>query len=324
MNSPTDPATSMDQDLDAEISSIRTEIRNLQKHRRFLSTSLLSSTHIQDRLQSQHRGQNSNKDISPLVDAAGKHAATNFHRIGFSTTAFPFKDPSPNPSQGSAGNANLLGVRVDVCGRDGRYAQPYYVLLKKVAGKEKEKRVRVHRHTIPAFISLDKLERVYLPCPGLSMDTAEDGDGDDAAMMKPWKEKGRRRKQDLRGFVREVRRELVAWQMRRDALDFLKERLGLEGSVGDTTVQQGEGRLADSLGIASLSSTALDARYFRLQWEDGRLGLLRVSNAGTVDRAVVMGDAGRNKGLELALTGGDGRVESLLDRLTEWSSRRGT
>lgn len=213
-----------------------------------------------------------------------------------------------------------------MCGRDGRYAQPYYVLLKKVAaGKEKEKRVRVHRHTIPAFISLEKIERVYLPSPGLSTGTADDGDGDDAAIMKPWKEKGRRRKQDLRGFVREVRRELVAWQMRRDALDLLKERLGLslEGDVGDTTVQQDEGRLADSLGIASLSSTALDARYFRLQWEDGRLGLLRVSSAGTVDRAVVMGDAGRNKGLELALTGGDGRVESLLDRLMEWS-RRGT
>lgn len=207
---------------------------------------------------------------------------------------------------------------MDVCGRDGRYVQPYYLLLKKVPGKEK--RVRVHRHTIPGFISLEKIERIYLPCPGFSPGTGEDEDEDEAAMMKPWKgKKGSRRKQDLRGFIREVRRELVAWQLRRDALDLLKERLGLEDGSEDA----GERQLADSLGIASLSATALDARYFRLLWEDGGLGLLRVSNAGIVDRAVVMDDAGRNKGLELALTGGDGRVESLLDRLMEWSSRRG-
>lgn len=284
-------------------------VRNLQRRRRFLSTSLLSSTYMQDRLQS--RPPEKAAEISPLVESAGKHAATNYHRIGFSATTFPFKDPDPNPDPGSS--SNLLGVRIDVCGRDGRYAQPYYLLLKKIAGKEK--RVRVHRHTIPAFISLEKLEGLYLPCPGPPGAIEED-----EAMMKPWK-KGRRRKPDLRRFVREVRRELVAWHLRRDVLDLLRERLGL-ASDPDDEAQDGEGRLADSLGIASLSSAAQDARYFRLQWKDGSLGLLKISNAGVVDRAVVMDDAGRNKGLELTLTGGDGKVESLLDRLTGWAAKQ--
>lgn len=202
--------------------------------------------------------------------------------------------------------------------------QPYYLFLRRVPGswtghgrgkeKGKEMRVRVHRHTIPGFISLEKLEGVYLPCE-FGRRRGDNDDEDEEETMKPWKNRTRR-KQDLRGFVREVRRELMAWHLRKDVLGLLRERLGLrDDSENEPPRPEGQGRLADSLGIVSLSSTALDARYFRLQWKDGRLGLLRVSNAGVVDRAVVMDDHGRVKRLELAITGDGGRVESVLDRL---------
>lgn len=167
--------------------------------------------------------------------------------------------------------------------------------------------MRIHRHTIPGFISVRELERVFLPVPGRGEDV--DGETD---VLKPWKKQGAR-KQDLRGLVRELRKELVAWQLRRDVLELLRERLGFvrEGEE----VIDGGGELAERLGVVSLTAMGLDARYFRIQWADGRIGRLRISNTGAVMRAVVIKDSGRDKVTEVAMTGGDARVEGLLERL---------
>lgn len=116
---------------------------------------------------------------------------------------------------------------------------------------------------------------------------------------------------------------MVAWHLRLDTLDLLKEKLGFEHE-GPEILPGGHGEegLADSLGIASLSAMGLDARYFRIQWNDGRIGRLRISNTGIVMRAVVMGDKGRDKVLEVALTGGNGRVENVVERLKECTTPR--
>lgn len=227
--------------------------------------------------------------------------------MAFGATAFPFQDPSPTAKD------NLLGVRLDVCARNGQFAKPYYVLLRRerVRGGN-EKRLRVHKHTVPAFISMSKLEGVFLPFPGSGKERVEESE--EGENLKPWK--GQEMKQDLRGFVRELRRELVAWHMRSDAVDFLREKLGL----GDTRSSSGSDERAvtvDGTGVVSLASTAVEARYVRLEWEDGRVGRFKLSNAGLVERAVVIGDAGRDKQTEDAMTSGGGRVEALLNRLRE-------
>jgi central kinetochore subunit Mal2/MCM21 len=64
-----------------------------------------------------------------------------------------------------------------------------------------------------------------------------------------------------------------------------------------------------------LAAVAIEARYVRLEWVDGRVGRFKLSNAGIVERAVVIGDQGRDKKTEDAMTGGGGRVETVLDRL---------
>lgn len=227
--------------------------------------------------------------------------------MAFGATAFPFQDPSPTAKD------NLLGVRLDVCARNGQFAKPYYVLLRRerVRGGN-EKRLRVHKHTVPAFISMSKLEGVFLPFPSSGKERVEESE--EGENLKPWK--GQEMKQDLRGFVRELRRELVAWHMRSDAVDFLREKLGL----GDTRSSSGSDERAvtvDGTGVVSLASTAVEARYVRLEWEDGRVGRFKLSNAGLVERAVVIGDAGRDKQTEDAMTSGGGRVEALLNRLRE-------
>ncbi|KGO59201.1 Centromere protein Cenp-O [Penicillium expansum] len=336
-----------EEELDTEITSIRAEskhpkhlsqcqspnpnanpkqVQNLQKYKRILTSSLLTTDPIQLRKQSQPLTTTNQTDplatISPLVHAAGAHASSNHHRIAFGATAFPFKDPSP-----TANAAPLLGVRIDVCARNGRFAKPYYILLQHERsragpGSGSAKVLKVHRHTVPGFISIPKLESVYLPRPGVSRG-AGNGDGDaggssgedeDAEPAKPWKKSGSStRKQDLRGFVRELRRELVAWHMRVDAIDFLREKLGLVGEDGkslpfDVSPDR-------DTGIVSLAAVAVEARYVRVEWVDGRVGRFKLSNAGVVERAVVIGDEGRDKKVEDAMTGGGGRVETVLDRL---------
>ncbi|KAJ5780412.1 Centromere protein Cenp-O [Penicillium paradoxum] len=328
-----------EEELDSEITSIRAEskqtesqpnpqkqqtnpykVQNLQKRKRILTSSLLATDPVQKLLRKPAALNNLSDDlatISPLARAAGTHTSSNHHRIAFSATAFPFKDPSPRAP------ANLLGVRIDVCARNGRFAKPYYVLLRQGQSRADSgsKVLKVHRHTVPGFISLEKLESVYLPHPGGSQgdrdgdgDGSSDGEDEVAEPAKPWKKNGRvARKQDLRGFVRELRRELVAWHMRVDAVEFLREKLGLVGEGGaplpfDASPDQ-------DTGIVSLAAAALEARYVRLEWADGRVGRFKLTNAGVVERAVVIGDEGRDKKTEDAMTGGGGRIETVLERL---------
>ncbi|OQE38475.1 hypothetical protein PENCOP_c008G01979 [Penicillium coprophilum] len=316
-----------EEELDTEITSIRAEIQNLQKRKRILTSSLLTTDPIQKLLRKQPKPQSTTTNptdplttISPLVHAAGAHTSSNHHRIAFGATAFPFKDPSP-----TAPTTPLLGVRIDVCARNGRFAKPYYILLQSErsrapnAGSGSTKLLKVYRHTVPAFISIAKLENAYLPRPSAKRDNAnEDGDEDfsaedEAEPAKPWKSGNRTQKQDLRGFVRELRRELVAWHMRVNAVEFLREKLGF--------VSEGGGSFPFDVspdrdtGIVSLAAVSLETRYVRVEWVDGRVGRFKLSNVGVVERAVVIGDEGRDKKLEDAMTGDGGRVETVLDRL---------
>ncbi|EYE96099.1 uncharacterized protein EURHEDRAFT_411251 [Aspergillus ruber CBS 135680] len=331
----------MESDLDSDISSIRAEIRALQSRKRFLSSSLLSSDALQKHLPNpsipippsslESQSQSQLAEASPLVQSANTHSESNHHRIAFSTTAFPFTDPSPYGSSGRGKDSekehekNLLGVRIDVCARNGRFVRPFYVLLKRVTGHDGQRRLRIHRHTIPAFISMQKLERIYLPTPSQTADQ-EQGEGAEEEELKPWKKKRPTRKPDLHAFVRTLRRELVSWQKRHDAIGLLREKLGVRNQDPDSEqdvfsdVKDGGWLPINSMGLASLSPTALEARYVRLEWEDGRVGRFKLSNTGMVERAVVIGDQGRDKMLEAAMTGGDGRVESMLDRLEQYTT----
>jgi central kinetochore subunit Mal2/MCM21 len=136
----------------------------------------------------------------------------------------------------------------------------------------------------------------------------EDETGDGSEVLKPIKAK----RQDLSEFVRHLRRELTAWHLRRDSIAWLRERIG----IADEGDEELEGRETNDSSILSLAPTSIEARYARLEWRDGRVGRFKLSNSGRVERAVVIGDQGRDKRAEEILTGGDGRVESLPGRLS--------
>ncbi|KAF3482260.1 uncharacterized protein GIQ15_05019 [Arthroderma uncinatum] len=285
--------------LDEEISSVRDEIRKLTARRQVLSASLLSSSSVRNSLES-HLLSRVDSDAPSAILESGKHAETNHHRIIFSATSFPFKDPSPHTD-----SPDLLGIRIDVNVRDGTFAKPYYLLLKRVG--EDRKSLQIHRHTIPVFIPLKQLEQKYLPSW-----TSEDDSG---GSLKPWK----RRKQDLKKLVQELRRELVAWHLRRDVVTLLQEQLGITDC--DLSHLESAGMQPDTvaytLGISSVSAASIEARYIRVQWQDGRIGRIKVSNRGLVERAIIIGDDGRDKTTETLIAGGDGRAENIVRRLLD-------
>ncbi|PGH06964.1 central kinetochore subunit Mal2/MCM21 [Blastomyces parvus] len=289
--------------LDDEIAALHAQIHNLTNRRQFLSSSLLSTNTVQSVL-GQHVPFGLEKDIEPVVLDSGKHAQTNHYRITFSVTSFPFKDPSPH-----ATSSNLLGIRIDICTRHGTFVKPYYLLLKRVGGPD-EKFLQVHRHTIPIFIPLTQLEQRYLSVP-------RGTNGADSAIAKS----GKSPKQDLRRLVRELRRELVAWHMRCDALKWLQEELGIldesdrDGSQSPQHNPHNNPLPGSDLGIVSVTATAVETRYIRFEWRDGRVGRIKLSNTGYVERAIIIGDEGRDKVTENLLTGGDGRIESAIERL---------
>ncbi|OKL63288.1 hypothetical protein UA08_01868 [Talaromyces atroroseus] len=325
--------------LDSEIAKIRQEINNFQNRRRLLSASLLSSDYVRQRIEqsnSQRDGvvaststatvaRSVREEVSSLLSNAHKHRETNLHRLAFATTSFPWKDPNPYSDC-----PNLLGIRIDVSERGGTFAKPYYVLLRREkednttptssSSVQRQRRsmalFSIYRHTIPAFIPIEKLAQRYLP---QARSIRKRGEADDEIEML--KAKAKTRKQDLSTFVRQLRKEIAAWHVRRDSISWLQERTGVtsenhDGDEGVSEQEETERQQNDHATLlVSLAATSLECRYVRLEWRDGRVGRFKISNAGLVERAVVIGDKGRDKRTETILMGGDRRVETLVGRL---------
>jgi central kinetochore subunit Mal2/MCM21 len=165
--------------------------------------------------------------------------------------------------------------------------------------------LRVHRHTIPPFIPLRDMEEKWLPVV----------EEEEEASNKSTES----RRQDLQRLVQEVRAELVSWHARSDAIEFVREGLGLnEQGDGDGEEGDSESLFVNESSIKSVAATSLEVRYVRIQWAGGAVGRLKLSNEGLVERAVVLGEEGREKRLENMLVEGPARVEDLAQRLASY------
>ena len=137
-----------------------------------------------------------------------------------------------------------------------------------------------------------------------------DGGSDDLKL-------GKSKKQDLRRLVQELRRELVAYHLRCDSVILLQEQLGVTEAREPDAISDGNQQSPNQFGIVSVLPTSLETRYIRIEWQDGRVGRIKLSNRGIVERAIVIGDVGRDKAMENTLTGGNGRIEDLFQRLQD-------
>lgn len=266
-----------------------------------LASSLLSSTKIQSQLADIPPSNNLlNEDLTPLLQATKEHSLTNTHRLGIGVTAFPFHDPAPELQSKNP----LLGIRIDICNRTGRFNSPFYLFCIR-SGKEGSQELRIHRHTIPALVPLQEYERHYLP-----ISVPEEGHaGLEEAMLNSGEVSG---KQDLHGLVGRVRHDLVAWRLRQDGTELLRDELEIPAPRTPTTEPNGmdhdqhtsheEDEDADmeepagKYGICELSAQEVDARQIRIVWADDRVGRLRISDDGRVIKAAVIGLDGTRLG----------------------------
>ena len=339
---PPPPATDtiMADSLDDDIAQVRAEIQNLTARRKLLTSSLLSSTKVQARLFNKPTSANAirpeDNTATPLnISNVQEHAHSNSHRLAFGITSFPFDDPSPELQSKNP----LLGIRFDICNRHGKFDAPYYIFCIRPGEAAGADGLRIHRHTIPALVPLDQYQKEYLP-QGTPSDRGDDEGhaGLDGSRVVNSSEFQR---QNLHGLVGRVRQDLVSWRLRQDAIEWLKEELGLSrpnhkqkehGSKSsrdpentDSEMFDGSDEIEDEdeptgkFNVTSLTLDDVSARQIRIIWADDQLARLKISDTGKIEKVAVIGIDGRVKDAERILMGEhekDGvSVMKLLERL---------
>ncbi|KAF1983818.1 hypothetical protein K402DRAFT_406544 [Aulographum hederae CBS 113979] len=320
----------LDPQLDEEIANIRKEIAALKTRRSILTSTLLSSSAIQSRI-TKHitpptsrktcRKNSKSHPLLPLLRSQTTHNATNIYRTLTSTTAFKVLDPDPH----AVDSGRVLGIRIDIFDRD-RFVQPYYVLLNCPWPASQD--LRVHRHTVPAFVGLQKLATRWLPVPkeqGQGQGRAEEEAGDaDTSTTAPLALQTNVRAQSLPRFVKTLRAELVHHHKRVTAIERLQEELKSTKSSLNQSRQTSE----SGFSVAAINMLDTTGRELELQFTDGALGRVKVGKKGEIEGAVVRppnaGDDTSKQGLgkrkadiERRIIGldGGGRIEGLLERM---------
>lgn len=307
VNPETQPTTTQ---LDADIAHIRSQsmpsivrsipnslaiiltpvpVQQLSRRRSVLTAALLSRPSTQNllnRANSSDAPSPHTATLSKLIQSQKQRNEQNTYRLATGATLFESHDPDPHaPDSG-----RVIGVRIEVFNRSSRtFGKPHYLLLNRPYPSSSA--LRVHRHTIPPCIPLTTLAARYLPSPPST--SAVDDEDPDVEVLKTRKE----RKQDLPRLVRELRREIISYQRRQEAVGKLRDGL----AVGAT----GRSKLKD------IKATDAEVTDIRIDWIDGKAGRIRMSKTGQVKKVLVMGEDGqRDRAAERKIEVG-GRIEDV-------------
>lgn len=198
------------------------------------------------------------------------------------------RDPDPN----AVDKGNVLGIRIDVS-TTGKFITPYYIMLNKPFPDSEL--LGVHRHTLPPYIPLAELAKRYLPT------------SKGVVPMTTPKAPGAKR-QDLRRFVRALRKEVVGYHNRVAVIKSLRKEFKLD----EKESKKGKGR---EKVIDDISAADAEAKQICIRWVDERVGRVVVDDGGAVVGCVVMGPEGRDRETERAVL--KGRMEGVGGRLRE-------
>ncbi|CAG8982996.1 hypothetical protein HYALB_00003575 [Hymenoscyphus albidus] len=293
--------------LDDEITSLQAQISSLQAQRKLQASAILSSQATkatllrlqksQQKSSSQSRESSSQStpsdipsDTNPLLSASKDqllHNQQNLYRACGSITAFRIRDPDPN----AVDNGNVLGIRIDVS-TSGKFITPFYVILNKPFPNSHL--LRVHRHTLPPYIPLAELAQRHLPT------------GKGAVAMSTSKKTDGAKRQDLKRFVRALRKEVVAYHNRVTAIKGLRKEFKLDEKVS----AKGKGR---EKILEDISAADAEAKQISLRWVDGKVGRIVVDDGGPVVGCVIMGPEGRDRETERAVL--KGKMEDIGEGL---------
>lgn len=199
-------------------------------------------------------------------------------------TAFKVHDPDPCAVDGG----HVLGLRFEVMMR-GQFLQPYYVMLNRPFSHAKT-HLRVHRHTIPPAVPLAGLAARLLPAP-----------------TNPQADEDQQPRQDLDGFARALRREIMRYHNRLGVSADLRRRLGLHIKATDVSANS----------IVEVGIADIEAKQIKLTWADERSGRLVMDDDGNVLKLVIFGEQGRDWGTAKELVGRFDRMEDIARKLQE-------
>lgn len=208
--------------LDSDISNLRDRIAILQAHRANLSSVLLSQPHLSTRLEQRPvPNERSRRNAAKLVQRQSNRNLENIYRACAGVTAYKVKDPDPC----AVDNGNVLGVRIDVSIR-GQFVETYHVLFNRPNAAHKTM-LKIHKHTIPPCIPLQPLADRWIPVMRKSAEQPTE--------------------QDLVRFGRQLRKELVSWHMRLDALEELRRQAQVDSQSTDKKQTAGDSALGTVL-----------------------------------------------------------------------------
>jgi central kinetochore subunit Mal2/MCM21 len=267
-------------DLDSDINDLHARIATLQAHRANLSSVFLSQPHLAARLQNPNHNSKASNTAQRAIDQQSKRNLENIYRACAGVTAYKVKDPDPN----AINNGNILGVGIDVA-IGGKFIETYHVLLHWRSGDD-NRVMKIHKHTIPPCIPLQHLVNKWLPTSGKDVETDPE--------------------QDLVRFGRLLRKELVSWHMRVNAVEDMRKGAGLSNQtsreenaanevtgkvlnafVSDDEASEVEEDIVED-GPARILDVESDAavRQITVTWSDRRVAVMNVTKDGRVERAV--------------------------------------
>jgi len=122
------------------------------------------------------------------------------------------------------------------------------------------------------------------------------------------------KKQDLRRFVRALRREVVGYHNRITVIKGLRKEFGLDVVESEAGRKKGKGR---AKVIVDISAADAEAKQVRIEWADGRIGRCVVGERGEVRKCVVIGEEGRDWEVERRVLGEQGPMEGIGERLRQ-------
>lgn len=267
--------------LDDDISELHSRIATLRAQRANLSSVLLSQPHLAARLQNSDKHNKSSGSIQHIITQQSKRNLENAYRACAGVTAYKVKDPDPY----AVNDGNILGISIDVSVAE-KLIETYHVLLS-VKDKEGKKLLSIHKHTIPPCIPLQQLAAKWLP--GSGKDEEHDPE------------------QDLVHFGRLLRKELVSWSMRVDAVEKLKKEAGLveqrqssedlvnaptskvlNAFVSDDDASSDIAGSEDEDGGPRVLDIEADAavRHINITWSDTRTAAMSITKDGRIEKAV--------------------------------------
>jgi len=266
-------------DLDSDIHALKARLATLHAHSANLASVLLSQPHLSTRLQTP-TSQSASSDVALLaIKQQHTRNLTNIHRACAGVTAYKVQDPDPH----ALNNGNILGVSIDVA-LSGKFIETYHVLLNwRETDVAESKVLRIHKHTIPPCIPLQQLANKWLPSAGKN--------GDEEVQ------------QDLVRFGRTLRKELVGWHLRVNAVDALRKEAGLSkpkpqeglgaepGKVLNAFMSDDENETSSDTEEVDKPTRILDieadtaVRQVTITLSDRRTAVLSVSKDGRVEKA---------------------------------------